>query len=68
MKTANLNVSLKDLKIANFLIVAKSVEKKKKQLKPINGLIKKFPNTYIFCNRDINKFDLLLKKGIYSDE
>ena len=29
MKTANLNVSLKDLKIANFLIVANSVEKKK---------------------------------------
>ena len=67
MKTANLNVSLKALKIANFLIVAKSVEKKK-QLKPINGLIKKFPNTYIFCNRDINKFVLLLKKGIYSYE
>ena len=38
------SVSLKDLKITNFLITAKSVEKK--QLKPINGLTKMFPNTY----------------------
>ena len=27
IKTANLNVSLKDLKITNFLIIARSVEK-----------------------------------------
>ena len=32
---------------------------KKRQLKPINGLIKKFSNTYEFCNGDINKFVLL---------
>ena len=43
IKTANLSVSLKDLKIINFVIIAKSAEKK--QLKPINKLIKKFPNT-----------------------
>ena len=30
MKTKNLSVSLKGLKITNFLIIAKSVEKKKK--------------------------------------
>ena len=30
-----------------------------KQLKPINGLIKRFSNTYKFCNNDINKFILL---------
>ena len=28
----------------------------------------KFPNTYELCNRDINKFVLLLKKGVYPDE
>ena len=43
-------------------------ECRKKQLKPINGLIKKFPNTYKFCNNDINKFILLLRKGIYPYE
>ena len=40
-------------------------ECRKKQLRPINGLIKKFPNTYRFCNGDINKFVLLLKNGVY---
>ena len=40
----------------------------KRQLKPINGLIKKFSNTYEFCNGDINKFILLLRKGVYPYE
>ena len=40
-------------------------ECRKKQLRPINGLIKKFPNTYKFCDNDINKFILLLRKGVY---
>ena len=38
---------------------------KKRQLKPIKGLIKKFPNIYQFYNRDINKFVLSLKKGVH---
>ena len=33
-----------------------------------NGLIKKFPNTYQFCNDDVNKFVLLLRKGVYPYE
>ena len=31
-------------------------------------LIKKFPNTYQFCNKDLNKFELLLRKGVYPYE
>ena len=31
----------------------------------INGLIKKFPSIYQFCNGDLNKFILLLRKGVY---
>ena len=27
--------------------------------------MKKFPNTYKVCNNDINKFILLLRKGVY---
>ena len=42
--------------------------KKKKCCKPINGLIKKFPHIYQFCNGDFNKFVLLLRKGVYSYE
>ena len=43
-------------------------ECKERQLKPINELIIKFPNIYQFCNGDINKFVLLLKKGVYPYE
>ena len=28
-------------------------------------LIEKFYNTYQLCNKDLNKFDLLLRKGVY---
>ena len=31
----------------------------------INELIEKFPNTYQFCNGDLNKFVLLLRKVVY---
>ena len=43
-------------------------ECKKRWLKPVNGLIKKFPSTYGFCNEDLNKFILLLRKGVYPYE
>ena len=31
-------------------------------------LSEKFPNTYRFCSRDLNKFSLLLRKGVYPYE
>ena len=43
--------------------IAKNVEVK--QLKPMYGLTKKFLNTYKFPNNDINKFILVLRKGVY---
>ena len=58
-------LEFKGFKNNNFLAIAKSVEK---ITKSINGLIKKFPNTYKFCNNDINKFILLLRKGGYPYE
>ena len=33
-----------------------------------NDLIKKFKNTYSFCDNDLNKFALLLRKGVYPYE
>ena len=33
-----------------------------------HDLINKFKNTYEFCNTDISKFILLLRKGIYPYE
>ena len=36
--------------------------------KSINELIKKFPRTYKFCNDNLNKFVLLLRKDVYPYE
>ena len=36
--------------------------------KSINGLIEKFPRTYKFCNSNLNKFVLLLRKDVYPYE
>ena len=36
--------------------------------RPIEGLIEKFPSIYQFCNGDLNKFVLLLRKGFYPYE
>ena len=35
----------------------------KRWLKSVNGLMKKFPNIYQFCNGDIDKFVFVVKKG-----
>ena len=40
----------------------------KNWLKPVNELIKKFSSIYKFCNGDLNKFVLLLRKGVYPYE
>ena len=40
----------------------------KKCSKSIDGLIKNFSNIYQFCNGDLNKFVLLLRKGVYPYE
>ena len=37
-------------------------------IKSINELTEKFLNTYQFCNDDLNKFVLLLRKGVYPYE
>ena len=49
----NQHAILLALKIINYITNA------------INELIKKLPNVYQFCNEDINKFVLLLRKGVY---
>ena len=54
--------------LKNIKLNCKCKECKKIWLKPINRLIKKFPNGYQFCNGNINKFVLLLRKGAYPYE
>ena len=43
-------------------------DNKRLDKKLINELIKKFSNTYKFCNDDINKFIMLLRQGVYHYE
>ena len=55
------------LKIANWYWNGQNVAKNIK--KHFNkDLIKRFENTYQFCVRDINKFILWLRKGVYPYE
>ena len=54
--------------LKNNKLYYKCNECKKKTSKTNNGLIKKFSNTYEFCNEDINRFILLLRKGVYTYE
>ena len=54
--------------LKNNRLCCKCKECKKEQLEPINELTKKFSNTHKFCNNDLNKFVLLLRKGVYPYE
>ena len=36
--------------------------------KSVNDFIEKFPRMHKFCNGDLNKFVMLLRKGVYSYE
>ena len=46
----------------------KCKECKKSYTKLTNESIKNFPTLYKFCNGDLNKFFLLLRKGVYPYE
>ena len=50
-------------------LILKFTESSKNHKNHFNkDLIKTFENTYEFCDRDINKFILLLRKGVYPYE
>ena len=52
----------------NNRLIYKCKECKEEWKRPINELIEKFPSIYQFCNGDLNKFVLLLRKGVYPYE
>ena len=50
-------------------MIFRCFECKKNYKKDFNReLVKRFANIYEFCNKDINKFILLLRKGVYPYE
>ena len=62
------NIFLAEVTFKNNRLCCKCNEYKKEQLERINELIKKFSNTHKFCINDLNKFILLLRKGVYPYE
>ena len=62
----NLECSYVGLK--NDRLVYKCKECREEYKRPIDELKEKFPNIYQFCNDDLNKFVLLLRKGVYPYE
>ena len=52
-------------RLKNIRLTYRCKEYKKEWKRLIEGLIRKFPSIYQFCNGDLNKFILLLRKGAY---
>ena len=68
MERNNTKSECKFIEYKNNRLNYKCKEHGKRCFKSINGLIKKFPIVYQFCKGDLNKFVLLLRKGVYSCE
>ena len=63
------NSCLDYIKIKNEELLLKCFNFNNYYKKKFNqDLIKKFKNTYSFCDNDLNKFVLLLRKGVYPYE
>ena len=54
--------------LKNDELIYRCKERKKEWERSIKPLIRKFASTYQFCNGDLNKFILLLRKDVYPYE
>ena len=54
--------------LKNNILIYKCKECKEEWKRPINELIEKFPGIYQFCNGNLSKFVLLVRKGVYPYE
>ena len=65
-KCANCSSSLEYISAKNGKLLFECFDCKKRYSRKVSKkLTKKFKNTYRFCNEDIDKFMLLLRKGVY---
>ena len=68
-KVINCESELDYISIKDNQLIFQCLECKKNYKKDFNKeSIKIFPNRYEFCNGDINKFILLIRKGVYPYE
>ena len=57
------------MSVKDYQLIFRCFECKKNYKKDLNKeLIKRFPNVYGFCNKDINKSIFLLRKGVHPYE
>ena len=54
--------------LKNNRLIYKCKECKEEWNRPLNKLIENFPSIYQFCNENLNKFVMLLSKGVYPYE
>ena len=54
--------------LKNNRLIYRCKECKEEWKRPVNELIEKFPGIYLFCDGNLNKFLLLLRKGVYPYE
>ena len=68
-KCAECKSNLDYIKTKNEKLILECYNRKQRYRKKFNKeLIKRFASTYEFCNNDLNKFVLLLRKGVYPYE
>ena len=64
MERNKIKLNCEFIRFKNGRLNYKCKERKKSYTKVANGSVKNFPTLYKFCNGDLNKFFLLLRKGI----
>ena len=68
-KCVDCKSDLSYMKVIDEALIFRSFNCKKNYKKEINKeLIERFASTYKFCNNDLNKFVMLLRKGVYPYE
>ena len=68
IESKKLNSECCFVKLKNDRSIYRCRECKEKYKRPIEGLIRKSSSIYQFCNGDLNKLILLLRKRVYPDE
>ena len=68
MERKNIRSECEFIGLKNNRLNYKCKECNETSAKSVNDLIEKFPRTYKFCNGNLNKFVLLLRKGVYPYE
>ena len=65
MEKIKINSECCFVELKNSRLIYRCKDCKNEWKRPIEGLIRKFPSIYQFCNGNLNKFILLVRKGLY---